>query len=70
MSNWQQTVRDAAPYMSLGMQLGLGMAGCVAVGFLLDRYLATEPWGVLAGALLGVASMIARVMYIARQQST
>lgn len=65
MSSWQRSVRDAAPYLSLGMQLGLGMAACVAMGFLLDRYLGTEPWGVLAGAFFGLACMIARLVFIA-----
>ena len=67
MSSWHSSVREAAPYISLGMQLGLGMAVYVAIGYLLDRYFGTSPWLVLAGALAGLASMVARIVYIARR---
>lgn len=43
------------------------MAACVAIGFLLDKFLGTTPWLVLAGAFTGLACMIARLVFISNQ---
>ena len=65
MSSWQRSLREASPFLGLGIQIGLGMIMCMGLGVLVDRYLGTAPWGTLAGAILGIASMVARLMRIA-----
>ena len=67
MSSWQRSVQEAAPYLSLGMQLALTMVAFVVLGFFLDRVLNTTPWLLLIGAVAGVACMIVRLVVIAGQ---
>lgn len=55
--NWQQSVREASSYLSLGMQMALTMVFFVAVGYYLDRWLDTAPWLLLTGAVLGMVSV-------------
>lgn len=38
----------------MGSELAFGVIGMALLGFLLDRWLKTTPWIMLAGALLGV----------------
>ena len=65
--HWQESVREAAQYLSLGMQLALTMVVCSLGGFALDRALNTEPWLLVTGAFLGMACVMARVIFLARQ---
>ena len=55
--SWQQSVREASPYLSLGMQMALTMVFFVAGGYFLDRWLGTAPWLLLVGAVLGMVSV-------------
>ena len=66
MSSWQQSMREASPYLSLGTQLALSMVLFVGGGFALDRYLDSLPWLTLVGALLGMTSMVVRLVRVAR----
>jgi F0F1-type ATP synthase assembly protein I len=45
--------KDLARYLALG-QVGMEMAAPVALGWLLDSYFGWSPWGVIAGAVLGL----------------
>ena len=67
MDSWQDSVREAAPYLSLGMQLALCMVAFVGAGYALDLFLGTLPWLLLLGGIAGMACVIARVVYIAGQ---
>jgi F0F1-type ATP synthase assembly protein I len=62
-SGWQQSFREAGPYLHLGLQLGLSLIFFVGVGYLLDRLLGTMPWMIIAGALVG---MVAAFIYLVR----
>ncbi|MDX1545564.1 MAG: AtpZ/AtpI family protein [Rhodothermales bacterium] len=62
-TSWQEVLRDAGPYMGLGMQVGLGLVFFVGLGYLLDRWLGTLPWFMLAGGLVG---MVAVFIYLIR----
>ena len=42
-------------YVGLGLELAATVGAGAGGGWLIDRYLATAPWGVLAGSLLGMA---------------
>lgn len=50
-------MREAAPLLSLGMQMALTMALFVGGGFWLDRWLGTSPLLTIGGAVLGVVSL-------------
>lgn len=50
-------MREASPYMGLGMQLALSMVFFVGGGYLLDRWLDTSPWLLVAGAVLGMVAV-------------
>lgn len=58
-SNQQRALREAGPYLALGLQFALTMVFCVGGGFLLDRWLGTSPWFTLAGAFFGILSIFA-----------
>lgn len=65
-STWQTILRDAGPYLHLGMQLGLSVAFFVGLGYLLDRWLGTMPWFLIGMALVG---MVAAFVHLVRVSS-
>lgn len=44
---------DMARYAALS-QIGLEMVAPIIVGLVIDHYLGSTPWGVIAGAVLGL----------------
>lgn len=66
MGSWQESVREAAPYLSLGMQLALCMVVFVGAGLALDRYFGTLPWLLLLGGVFGMVCVFVRIVYVAR----
>lgn len=64
MSSWQSGLRDASPYLSLGMQLGMTMAVFAVGGYLLDRLLGTTPWLILVCSVIGMVCVFVRLFYI------
>lgn len=65
MSDWQKSIREASPYLSLGAQVAMTMVAFVVGGFFLDRFLETTPWFILAGAILGMVCIFVRLIHIA-----
>ena len=45
--------KDLGRYLALG-QVGLEMAAPIALGMLLDSYMGWSPWGIIAGAVIGL----------------
>ncbi len=45
--------------------MGVAMAAGVLLGWGVDSYFGTRPWGVLAGALLGLAAGVRNVLHTA-----
>ena len=60
-------MREAGPYLGLGLQIGGSMALFVGAGVLADRFFGTEPWGVLIGAALGMIGILALVVRVANE---
>lgn len=54
-------MREIAPLLSFGMQMALTMGIFVGAGYMLDRWLGTTPWILLALAMLGIVSVFARL---------
>jgi F0F1-type ATP synthase assembly protein I len=48
-------------------QVGLEMVAPIALGLALDHYLGWAPWGVVAGAVLGLCGGLAHLVYLANQ---
>jgi F0F1-type ATP synthase assembly protein I len=48
-SNW-------AKFASLGLEVAAGVGIGAAVGYWIDRRLHSDPWGILIGSMLGMAS--------------
>ena len=57
----------AGPHLGFGMQLAAGMLVFVGGGIAVDRWLGTTPWGVLAGACLGMVGVLYMVVRFARE---
>jgi len=62
---WQKNLREASPYLNLGMQVGMTMAAFAVGGYLLDRLLGTTPWLILVCAILGMVCVFVRLIHIA-----
>lgn len=59
-------MQGAGPYLGLGMQIAVSMALFVGGGYAVDRWLGTSPVGLLVGAVIGMAGIVALVVRIAR----
>ncbi len=59
-------MQGAGPYLGLGMQIAASMALFVGGGYAVDRWLGTSPVGLLVGAVIGMAGIVALVVRIAR----
>ena len=67
---YNEGMRGAGPYLGLGVQIGGAMAFFVGLGVLVDRWLGTSPWGVVAGAALGMVGVVFLVLRIAGEPGT
>lgn len=63
---WQEGIRDAGPYLGLGMQLALTMVFFTVGGYLLDRWLNTLPWLTIVGAVLGMTAVFVHLVRVSR----
>lgn len=55
-------MKDAGPYLGLGVQLAGTMIVWVLVGWLLDRWLETTPWLTVAGGGVGMVAFFFQMM--------
>jgi hypothetical protein len=58
VSDWMKALRDVAPYLDLGWRLAGAAAFPPLLGYAVDAWLGTLPWGVLVGAGVGLASAL------------
>jgi ATP synthase protein I len=63
-ASMQEAMRALAPYMGLGLQLALSMAFFAVGGFLLDRWLGTQPCLLLLGVGLGLMAIFAKLWQV------
>ncbi|MCY4225865.1 MAG: AtpZ/AtpI family protein [Bacteroidetes bacterium] len=66
--NWQSSLRDASPYLSLGMQLAMTMAAFALGGYFLDQWLHTTPWLILVCSIVGMVCIFVRLVHITYHQ--
>lgn len=60
-----QGLREASPYVGLGLQIAATMGVFVGGGIALDRALGTSPWLMLLGTALAFAGVIALIVRLA-----
>lgn len=65
--SWFSGLGGAQRYFSIGLQAGMSVVFYLVVGLLLDRWLDTFPWLMLAGILVGVAGMFALFLRVAKE---
>ncbi|MBO6574097.1 MAG: AtpZ/AtpI family protein [Rhodothermales bacterium] len=66
---WQAGLRDSSPYLGLGLQLAGAVLVYVAIGYLLDRWLDTSPWFLVAGAVVGMIAFFLQLVRVVRQMN-
>ena len=54
--------KELGRYVTLG-QIGLEMVVPIVAGLLVDRYLGSTPWGVVAGAALGLCGGLVHLVH-------
>lgn len=56
VADWMKALRDVAPYLDLGWRLAGAAAFPPLIGYAVDAWLGTLPWGVLVGAGVGLVT--------------
>ncbi|MGI9173941.1 MAG: AtpZ/AtpI family protein [Rhodothermales bacterium] len=64
-STWHTSMREAGPYLGLGVQFALTMAFFTLGGYGLDYWLGTSPWLTIGGALLGMTALFIQLFRVA-----
>jgi hypothetical protein len=67
MADWLAALRDVAPYLDLGWRLAGAAAFPPLIGYAVDAWLGTLPWGVLVGAGAGLASALVQLRRLQRE---
>ena len=60
-------MQAAGPYIGLGVQIAASMAFFAGGGYALDHFLGTTPWGILAGATLGMIGIVVLIVRVAKE---
>ena len=63
---YRRAIKEAGPYLTLGLELGLTMIVWSLIGYLLDMWLGTLPWLTLAGVLVGMISLFIQLIRVAK----
>ncbi len=63
----RRALKEAGPYLLLGLELGLTMIIWSGIGYALDRWLGTVPWLTLAGVFIGMASLFLQLARAAKK---
>lgn len=66
---WQNGLRDAAPYLTFGIQLAATMVVYVMGGYFVDRWLETEPVFLIIGSVLGMVAFFVQVVRLSKRLS-
>ena len=64
--SYETGMREAGPYLTIGLQIALSMLLFVGGGWALDNWAGTSPWGVLVGTVLGFLGVMVLVVRLAR----
>ena len=67
MASYRHGMTEAGPYLTLGMQIAFGMMLFVGIGYVVDQWLESTPWGMILGAVLGMVAVFTLVIRMARE---
>lgn len=67
MASYSRGMMEAGPYLTLGMQIAFGMVLFVGIGYVVDQWLESTPWGMILGAALGMVAVFTLVIRMARE---
>lgn len=67
--SFSNAFREAGPYLTLGLELGLTMIAWSVIGYLLDGWLGTLPWLTLAGVAVGMVSVFLQIARASRKSA-
>ena len=56
--------RSYRVYLSLGTEIAISLAAPILIGFGIDSYLNTRPWGLLGGVVVGMLSFLVRMIVL------
>lgn len=68
--SYEEGMREAGPYLTIGLQIAFSMLFFVGAGWALDEWAGTSPWGILVGSVLGFTGVIGLVFKLAAQANT
>ncbi len=66
---WQKSMLESSPYLGLGFQLAGAVLIYVGVGFLVDTWLDTSPWGLVGGAVVGMIAFFIQLARVVRKMN-
>ncbi|MDA0379228.1 MAG: AtpZ/AtpI family protein [Bacteroidetes bacterium] len=64
---WQGGLKDAAPYLSIGIQLAGTMVVYVGLGWLVDRWLDTAPTFLIVGGVIGMVAFFIQLLRVSNE---
>lgn len=64
--DWQSSLHDAGPYLTIGIQLAGTMIVYVIGGYLIDRWLDTTPIFLIVGSILGMVAFFIQIVRLTR----
>jgi hypothetical protein len=67
MAQWNVGMMEAGPYLGLGLQSAFAMAFFVGLGYLVDGWLGSRPWGIVVGAVLGMVGVLALLVRLSKR---
>ncbi len=53
----RESLAKYAPYLSLGLEIAVGIALPILAGYWLDEYFGTNPWILLTGCVVGMVNV-------------
>ena len=56
-------------YLSLGTEIAISLAAPILIGYGIDSYLNTNPWGLLGGVVVGMLSFLVRMIVLIQKLS-
>lgn len=68
--HWQSGLREASPYLTIGIQLAGTMILYVGLGYLVDRWLDTKPAFLIVGSVVGMIAFFIQLLRVAKELSS
>lgn len=66
---WQRGLHDASPYLTVGIQLAGTMLLYIGLGWLVDRWLDTQPVFLIVGSVVGMVAFFVQLIRLTKELS-